>query len=218
MFPVPFSKDFNVTRRIVWRTSVAALILASLTLTGCGRYALNNSSLDYQKAAVLPPLNLPVGQETRPIRPIYKVPDMPHIEGAAPMLTNARHNQFVMPAPLPLDTSQIVNQKTVDVGTPSLPVLVVDGNGYPLLTITGQSSRIWTMLQQALTSAGAHIIRQDAALERIDVQWNNKPYMLRTSHAGAQTTVSVQTSKDVLVETGQAQAILNQLVQHWPNE
>ena len=42
------------------------LIVLPLLVSGCSRFALGNNSLDYQKAAQLPPLTVPAGVELRP--------------------------------------------------------------------------------------------------------------------------------------------------------
>ena len=43
------------------RPSMGMLLLLGLTLTGCSKLAVNNSSLDYRDAKPLPPLQLPAG-------------------------------------------------------------------------------------------------------------------------------------------------------------
>ena len=53
---------------------VLGLSLLTLAVTpGCSRFSVDNHSLAYKEATVLPPLQLPAG-ETRPMTAIYPAP------------------------------------------------------------------------------------------------------------------------------------------------
>lgn len=192
---------------------VAAMVL----MTGCSRFAIDNSSLDYQKARALPPLQLPTDQATRPFVPLYPVADSVAPAANTPVLINAKGNRFVMPAPLPLSADAIQASQTIDIGTPSAPTLVIDGNGYPLLRVEGNSERIWDSLGKALTASAIQVTARNATLARVDIRVQNTPFMLRLDRNGNATRVTVQDAKDALADKTVATDLLNQLIQHWPS-
>lgn len=50
------------------------LVISALSLAGCGRFALNNHSLDYKNAKTLEPLKFPENATVRPFTPLYPAP------------------------------------------------------------------------------------------------------------------------------------------------
>ena len=50
------------------------LAISALSLVGCGRFALNNHSLDYKQAQALEPLKFPENTQVRPFTPLYPAP------------------------------------------------------------------------------------------------------------------------------------------------
>jgi uncharacterized lipoprotein len=192
-------------------------ITALLTLTGCSRFAVDNSSLDYQQARALPPLQLPADQATRPFVPQYPVPELRPSTLPVPVFTNTKGNRFVMPAPAPLSADAVRASQQVDTGKPTAPTLVMDGNGYPLLRIDGNSDRIWDALGQALVASGINVTDRNLTLARVDLTVQNTPLMLRLDRNGNATRVTVQDAKDALADKTTATDLLNQIIQHWPS-
>lgn len=193
------------------------LAIALLMLSGCSRFAIDNSSLDYQKARTLAPLKLPVDQQTRAFVPIYPTPPVkPSVDGG-PIVSNAKGNRFVMPAPKPLDVAAIKRQQAVDTGKPAAPDLVIDGNGYPVLKIEGNAERIWDLLNKAIDDSKIKTVDRNYTLARVDITMQDKPLMLRLSRNGNATTVTVQDAKDALADKAIATDLLNQIIQHWPS-
>jgi uncharacterized lipoprotein len=192
-------------------------ITVLLSLTGCSRFAVDNSSLDYQHARALPPLQLPAGQATRAFVPQYPVPEVRPATATAPVLTNPKGNRFLMPAPQPLSADAVRANQQIDTGKPTAPTLVIDGNGYPLLRIDGNSDRIWDSLGQALVASGIKITDRNLTLARVDLTVQNTPLMLRLDRNGNATRVTVQDAKDALADKTMATDLLNQIIQHWPS-
>lgn len=192
------------------------LLLLPWLATGCSRMALSNNSLDYQQARSLPPLVVPAGTTLRPQSPLYPVPEVQEPSANAPQLSNARGNRYVLPTPLPLDAAQLSAQAQLDTGTPSRPVLVVDGNGFPLLRTEGSAVRIWTLLQQALTAAKIQTGTVDQNRGVIAVAQTQTPVNLRLDRSGNTTLITVQTADNRLADAAVATDLLNQIAGHWP--
>lgn len=57
----------------------------------------DNGSLDYKNIQKLPPIYLPVAQNTQAFTPIYDVPDIDDSKVAS--FTNAQNKQYELPAP-----------------------------------------------------------------------------------------------------------------------
>lgn len=79
----------------------ACVVLLATTLTGCQNIKQawgkrNNGSLDYQTAQKLPPIKLPVGQDTAEFVPLYPTPTV----GENTLnLTNESGKQYRLPTP-----------------------------------------------------------------------------------------------------------------------
>lgn len=197
--------------------SLISMTTTVLLLSGCSKFALGNGSLEYQNARALAPLQLPANaQSAAPFSPLYPVPEV-QSNSTAPNLTNPNKNRYVMPAPTPLDTARLNARKTVDIGKPSPPVLIMDGNGFPLLRIEGSTDRVWKSLNSAADAAKLNITERRADFSRIDLQLNKKPFSLRIGQLGNSTTVTVQDGKDALAEPTLATDLLQQIIAHWPS-
>lgn len=197
--------------------SIGLLLLVGLSMSGCSKFAVNNSSLDYRDAKPLPPLQLPAEQATRPFVALYPVPALPErTPDNAPIVTNEKGNRFVMPAPQPLDTASLQARASVDVGRPSAPTIVVDGNGFPILRIDGNSDRGWESLLQSLATAQIAVTKNTRATGQLEIQFDSQPYTLRLGRSGNATTVSVQDRQDALADPALTTSLLKQIIQHWP--
>ena len=197
--------------------SIGLLLLVGLSMSGCSKFAVNNSSLDYRDAKPLPPLQLPAEQATRPFVALYPVPALPaQAPDNAPVVTNEKGNRFVMPAPIPLDTAALQARASVDVGRPSAPTIVVDGNGFPILRADGNPDRVWDSLLQSLSAAKINVTQNTRATGQVNIRLDEQIYTLRLGRSGNATTVSVQDRQDALADPVLTTSLLNQIIQHWP--
>ena len=102
------------------------LVISALSLAGCGRFALNNHSLDYKKAQALEPLKFPEGATVRPFTPLYPAPTVdPLAIEHAPKLENESGNRYALPRPKEMQNSANSTANATSVGRPQL---VTDGN------------------------------------------------------------------------------------------
>lgn len=197
--------------------SIGLLVLVGFSISGCSKLAVNNSSLDYRDAQPLPPLQLPAGQATRPFVALYPVPPLSdQAVDNAPIVSNTKGNRFVMPAPPPLDIAALQARASVDVGRPSVPTIVIDGNGFPILRIDGNSDRGWESLLQSLATAQIDVTKNTRATGQLEIRREGQPYILRLGRSGNATTVSVQDRQDTLADPALTTSLLNQIIQHWP--
>lgn len=198
------------------RLGLAGVVVAIvLGLTGCSRFAIDNGSLDYQKAKSFPPLQLPAGQTTRSISPIYPVPEVLAYSDQSPSFHNQNGKRYQLPEPRPLDTSNLAT--TVSVGKPTAPVMVKDGNGTPILRVEGNDDQIWQMVNQAIDATGLNVVYRNQGLARVDLRINNKPVMLRFNRTGILTTITAQDDKNALIDQAAATDLFNQIITRWPS-
>lgn len=199
------------------RMALPLLLMVGIAMTGCSKLAVNNSSLDYRDAKLLPPLQLPTDQDTRPFVALYPVPVLLEAAPAnAPPVTNEKGNRFMMPTPIPLDTDAIKARASIDVGRPSAPTIVVDGNGFPILRAEGNSDRVFEALLESLNTAQIDVTKNTRATGQINVRLDEQAYVLRLGRSGSAITVSVQDRQDALADPALTTSLLNQIIQHWP--
>lgn len=199
------------------RMALPLLLMVGIAMTGCSKLAVNNSSLDYRDAKPLPPLQLPANQATRPFVALYTVPALLEAAPAnAPSVTNEKGNRFMMPTPIPLDTDAIKARASIDVGRPSAPTIVVDGNGFPILRAEGNRDRVFEALLESLSTAQIDVTKNTRATGQINVRLDEQAYVLRLGRSGSAITVSVQDRQDALADPALTTSLLNQIIQHWP--
>lgn len=187
--------------------------LSVLALAGCSRLSIDNNSLSYKNATVLPPLQLPQGA-TRPMTAIYPAPAIsPAAMQNAPDFANKKGNRFEMPRAQQLNANASSN---AGIGAPSRPSLVTDGNGYPLMKIEGDSGQIWDLLRAAISVANLTVVASDQNSGWISVKTAEQTVYLRLNRAGTMTTITVQDSKNALIDKDLASDVLVQLNQNWP--
>lgn len=190
--------------------------LSIVALTGCSRLSISNNSMNYKEAVVLPPLQLPAGEATRPITAIYPAPKIdPAALEQAPEFSNKRGNRFEMPKPQALPTNMVA-ASDLSVGVPSRPILVTDGNGYPLLKIEGDANRIWDLLGAALSVGNFNVLDRNQGKNFVQIKHENQTVYLRLNRTGTITTITVQDEKTTLIDKDIASALLTQLNQNWP--
>lgn len=188
--------------------------LSFITLAGCSSLAINNGSMDYAKAQSIAAVQVPDTLQTRQIAPLYPVPVVPENSASEKLvLTNAKGNRFLLPKPIPLDPSKIaINQIE---SAPSAPQLVVDGNGFPLLKIDGDSSKIWDAINRTLSVANVNVTQRNAATSRFVVMIDHVSYQLRLGRIGGTTTVTLQKSDESLADNTIATDLLERIARNW---
>lgn len=188
-------------------------VLLSL-LAGCAM--LRNDADDYRQARNLPPLALPADAETRPIAPLYPIPPGP--------VPTEWPEKFKAPAPAPLVLDRLAAEPapaTTVAASASRPVLTQDGNGYPLVTISGDFNLIWDRLAEALRQASAKVEDRDQRvglyyLRLDDESGKNTPYQLRITRGQSAYTLTLQQDDDTLAPRATSRALLEAIVRHWP--
>lgn len=188
------------------------LTLALLSTSGCAhiRHFFRDRSAEYGQATSTPPLVLPAGVETRPIRALYPVPD-------ATAGTQSGSKPYVVPVPpamAPIKPSPIESLPEVD------GRLVVkygtDGNGIPELRVLGPRERVWDELGKAVTAAGVTIKDRNQSLGLLDVTINQVPYQVRMVRGAEAFVINLQRDENTLAPVGAARTLLSNLQARWP--
>lgn len=190
-----------------------ALVCVVVLLAGCAH--LHDRGDDYRTAQELPPLKLPPGVETRPIKPLYPIPPGP--------LPQSWPKKFQAPAPKPLSVpAQTAAPAPAAASAPvQKPLLTQDGNGYPLLSVSGDFNPVWDRLGEALRAAGVKVEDRDQRvglyyLSLDDETGKNRPYQLRLTRGQSAYTLTLQKDDDTLAPRATSQALFESLVAHWP--
>lgn len=194
------------------RRGVAALA-ALVALAGCS--AIRGPD-EYRSARELPPLALPPGAETRPIKPAFAIPPGP--------VPTTWPKTFEVPKPKPLPEAAARAEGEAAPAAPAVadkPVLTQDGNGYPLLSIAGDFNAIWDRLQDALQRAGVKVEDRDQRvnlyfLRLDDASGKNVAYQLRLARAQSAYTLTLQKDDDTLAPRETSQSLFEGIVNHWP--
>lgn len=192
------------------RISLTLGILA-LSLVGCARFGLDNSSLDYKNTQTLPTLKVPEGVNMRPQQSLYPAPSInPKALEQAPEFINKHGNQFEMPRP---------KINTVVVGVtgraPSQPQLVIDGNRIPLLKIDGSSDEVWKYVLATLSTANIATKETKNPYEA-NIEYNEHSYRLRLISSGTSNTLGVYDESNNFVDATLANEVLTLIHQNWP--
>ncbi|PJG66981.1 lipoprotein-34 precursor (NlpB) [Acinetobacter seifertii] len=190
------------------------LAVSALSLAGCGRFALNNHSLDYKKAKQLAPLEYPADATVRPATPLYPAPTVDQLAiDHAPKFENKRGNRFALPRP------EQTQGDTADTSAQSgsaliRPQLVTDGNKNPLLKIDGSTAEIWQYTKATLSTLNYNIIAQGSNQATIKV--NDKTYVLKLTGVGSSHSLALFNPDNTFASPEVAAEVLNQIYQNWP--
>jgi uncharacterized lipoprotein len=194
--------------------ALTLLTLSIAALTGCSRLAISNGSMDYARAQSIAAVQVSDSQQTRQIAPLYPVPVVPENSAAEKLvLTNAKGNRYVLPKPNPLDQSKVADTQIES--APSAPQLVVDGNGFPLLKIDGDSSKIWDAINRSLVVANVNVTQRNAASNRFMLTIDKISYQLRLGRIGGTTTVTLQKPDETLADSAIATDLLERIARNW---
>lgn len=191
------------------------LAVSALSLAGCGRFAINNHSLDYKNAKQLAPLKYPADATVRPATPLYPAPTVEQraIDNA-PKFENKRGNRYALPRPEQTQgnaTADASAQTTTALGRPQL---VTDGNKNPLLKVDGNTAEIWQYTKATLSTLNFNIIAQGSNQATIKV--NDNTYVLKLTGVGSSHTLALFNVDNTFASPDVAAEVLNQIYQNWP--
>ena len=191
------------------------LVISALSLAGCGRFALNNHSLDYKKAQALEPLKFPDNATVRPFTPLYPAPtvDALAIEHA-PNFVNKTGNRYALPRPEAMQSSG--NPAASTTATLGRPQLVMDGNKNPLLKVDGPTATAWQYTFATLSSLNYKVISQAKNGYEATIKVGDQNYLLKLSAVGTSNTVALFKLDTTFADQATATEVLTQIYQNWP--
>ncbi|MFO1366739.1 MAG: lipoprotein-34 precursor (NlpB) [Acinetobacter sp.] len=191
------------------------LVISALSLAGCGRFALNNHSLDYKKAQALEPLKFPDNATVRPFTPLYPAPtvDALAIEHA-PNFVNKTGNRYALPRPEAMQSSG--NPAASTTATLGRPQLVMDGNKNPLLKVDGPTATAWQYTFATLSSLNYKVISQAENGYEATIKVGDQNYLLKLSAVGSSNTVALFKLDTTFADPAVAAEVLTQIYQNWP--
>lgn len=191
------------------------LVISALSLAGCGRFALNNHSLDYKKAQALEPLKFPDNATVRPFTPLYPAPtvDALAIEHA-PNFVNKTGNRYALPRPEAMQSSG--NPAASTTATLARPQLVMDGNKNPLLKVDGPTATAWQYTFATLSSLNYKVVSQAENGYEATIKVGDQNYLLKLSAVGTSNTVALFKLDTTFADQATATEVLTQIYQNWP--
>ena len=191
------------------------LVISALSLAGCGRFALNNHSLDYKKAQALEPLKFPDNATVRPFTPLYPAPtvDALAIEHA-PNFVNKTGNRYALPRPEAMQSSG--NPAASTTATLGRPQLVMDGNKNPLLKVDGPTATAWQYTFATLSSLNYKVVSQAENGYEATIKVGDQNYLLKLSAVGPSNTVALCKLDTTVADQATATEVLTQIYQNWP--
>lgn len=202
----------NTSNRTVATLAIAAL---SVGLVGCSSWSISNGSMDYKNAQSIAPVQVPETFKTRQIAPLYPVPVVPSNSASeALVISNKKGNIFVLPKPKQIDETTITTAQVGD-GTPSAPQLVIDGNGYPIIKVSGDASKIWEIINRTLSVANVDVTSRNVTANRFDVVIDKASYQIRLGRIGNISTVTLQKADGLLADKTIATELLERITQNW---
>ncbi len=191
---------------------VVVLGLVSMSLLGCSRLAMDNSSLDYKSAKTVPPLKVPESLQMRPQHALYPAPEVdPRALEQAPNFSNKKGNRFDLPRPEPVAAATATSTGAA----PSRPQLVQDGNGIPLLKVDGGANEVWQYVTAAVSASNLNGKNGETS-NVAQIRYQDKNYQLRLTPSGASNTVGVYNTDNNFADSDVASEILALIYQNWP--
>lgn len=191
------------------------LAVSALSLAGCGRFAINNHSLDYKNAKQLAPLEYPADATVRPATPLYPAPTVEQraIDNA-PKFENKRGNRYALPRPEQTQGNATLDASAQTTTALGRPQLVTDGNKNPLLKVDGNTAEIWQYTKATLSTLNFNIIAQGSNQATIKV--NDNTYVLKLTGVGSSHTLALFNLDNTFASPDVAAEVLNQIYQNWP--
>ncbi|MDF2445449.1 MAG: hypothetical protein K0S46_685 [Moraxellaceae bacterium] len=184
-----------------------------VVLSGCS--GLRDRGDEYRSAKEIPPLVIPQGAEARPIKPLYPIPPGPVPE------TWPKKFQVPAPKPLKLDEAVGVQPGAASPAVVDKPILTQDGNGYPLLSVTGDFNAVWDRIEEVLRMSGVRISDRDQRvglyfLSLDDETGKGVPYQLRITRGQSAYTLTLQKDDDTLAPKQTTSSLFEAIVSRWP--
>lgn len=191
------------------------LAVSALSLAGCGRFAINNHSLDYKNAKQLALLEYPADATVRPATPLYPAPTVEQraIDNA-PKFENKRGNRYALPRPEQTQGNATLDASAQTTTALGRPQLVTDGNKNPLLKVDGNTAEIWQYTKATLSTLNFNIIAQGSNQATIKV--NDNTYVLKLTGVGSSHTLALFNVDNTFASPDVAAEVLNQIYQNWP--
>lgn len=185
------------------------VLLAVTVLPACTGY-FRDRSLDYGQAKTTPPLILPAGVDTRPIKPLYPIP-------AVAVTAPASGKDFKVPFPPEMKAVKEVALPPLPNSPGRTPVkLGTDGNGVPELRVVGPRERMWDELARALKNADVTLTDRNQDLGLVDVTIAGQAYQLRMVRAAEAFVINLQRNDESLAPVAVARNLLTTLQARWP--
>ncbi len=133
-------------------TAGAALCCFAAALSGCGWLGLRDRSDDYQRAASLPPLQMPAGVAAKHQEELYEIPQ---IAG-----NGLEQGEFEVPRPQAL---------SVNVGLDRVKIQKLGNRRWVL--VSQPPAEVWPQLSYFLRSSGLNLERADASAGIMETTW-----------------------------------------------
>lgn len=193
------------------------LSLAAMSLAGCSSLGISNGSLKYKKAPEMGEIKYPEGAIVRPASPLYPAPVVePMALEHAPNFANSKGNRFALPRPDQQQTAgTIVSEESVG-AVVGQPKLLTDGNGNPLLNVTGDPATIWQYTLATLSTLNQNVIGQSKNAYEVTVKDNNQTYVLRMTSVGSSNNIAIFNADHSFADKAKASELLTQIYQNWP--
>ena len=193
-------------------TIMVASLLSVLMQSGCSRMAINDGSMDYQKAYRIDAVQVPSNLQTRQIAPLYPVPIIPdNTESIQLILTNTKGNRYQLPKPKPINLNQAADRQTNSVL--SKPELVIDGNGFPVLKIGGDPAKVLEILDRSLSVANVNVTKRNT--HQLTISHDNLAHEIRLGRIGDTTTLTVLQPDESFANKENATDLLELIVRNW---
>lgn len=191
------------------------LVISALSLAGCGRFALNNHSLDYKKAQALEPLKFPENATVRPFTPLYPAPTVdPLAIQHAPTFENKTGKRYALPRPESAQTATTTTEATAT--SLGRPQLVMDGNKNPLLKVDGPTATAWQYAFATVSSLNYKVISQADHGYEATIQVGEQNYLLKLTAVGSSNTIALFKLDTTFADPAVATEVLAQIYQNWP--
>lgn len=192
------------------------LSLAAMSLAGCSSMGISNGSLKYKKAPEMDVVKYPEGALVRPASPLYPAPVVePLALEHAPNFANSKGNRFALPRPEQQQAAPVMSD---DVAAAAIgqPRLLTDGNGNPLLNVSGDPATIWKYTLATLSSLNQNVIGQSKNAYEVTVKNNNQIYVLRMTSVGSSNNIAMFNADSSFADKTKASELLTQIYQNWP--
>lgn len=192
------------------------LSLVTMSLVGCSSMGISNGSLKYKKAPEMGEVKYPEGALVRPVSPLYPAPVVePMALEHAPNFANSKGNRFALPRPEQQQVTPNIAQSVEDVAI-GRPKLLTDGNGNPLLNVSGDPATIWQYTLATLSSLNQDVVAKSKNAYEVTVKNDKQVYVLRMTSVGASNNIAVFNADSSFADKAKASELLTQIYQNWP--